>query len=65
MSKGLIIPITFGIVIKKFFDFSAIPMMLLGIAAFSCVYVGSMWLFALNKYEKNLFLNPIKKLLKK
>ena len=65
MSKGLLIPIAFGIVIKMYFDVSAIPMMLLGIAAFSCVYVGSMWLFALNKYEKNLFLNPIKKLLKK
>ena len=65
MSKGLLIPIAFGIVIKMYFDVSTVPMMLLGIAVFSCVYAGSMWLFALNKYEKNLILSPIKKLLKK
>lgn len=65
MSKGLILPIAFGIVIKEYIDFSAISMMLLGIAAFSCVYAGSMWLFALNKYEKNLILSPIKKIMKK
>ena len=65
MSKGLLIPIAFGIVIKMYFDVSTIPMMLLGIAVFSCVYAGSMWLFALNKYEKNLILSPIKKALKK
>ena len=65
MSKGLLIPIAFGIVIKMYFDVSTVPMMLLGIAVFSCVYAGSMWLFALNKYEKNLILSPIKKALKK
>lgn len=65
MSKGLLIPISFGIVIKMYFDVSTVPMMLLGIAVFSCVYAGSMWLFALNKYEKNLILSPIKNALKK
>ena len=65
MSKGLVLPIGFGIVIKMYFDVSTIPMMILGIAVFSCVYAVSMWLFALNKYEKNLFLSPIKKIIKK
>ena len=65
MSLGLIIPVAAGICIRNLFDLTNIWTFLLGIAVYTIVYCTSMWLFAMNKYEKLLVVKPLKKILKK
>lgn len=65
LSMGLIIPILVGILINKFVNLNNIILFLVSIVVYSAVYVVSMWLIAMNKYEKNLVIKPIKTVLRK
>lgn len=58
---GLILPVGLGIIIMTFIEFSSIWKMFLWIIIYALVYIISIWLFSMNKYEKSI----IKKLLGK
>lgn len=62
MMKGLIIPIGLAIISLRFIAIDNVWKLLTGIILYSTLYVVSMWLFGINKDEKNLFIAPIKKL---
>lgn len=56
---SLIIPVFYGIIISKYFYIgSIVELFLLGIT-FVIVYAVSLWLFGMNKFEKDLFLKPL------
>lgn len=65
VSRGLIIPIVFEILIKIVFNKFSISFYFLNIAIYTCLYVLSMWFWGMNKYEKNLILVPMKKIKKR
>lgn len=65
VSLGLIAPVLMGLLIRHVFDLSNIWQFLLGIVIYTVVYCFSMWIFGMNKYERNLILRPVKKLLRK
>ena len=65
LSKGLIIPVLAGSIGNLFMDFGKPMHMILGIAVYAFIYFGSMWLFGMNQYEKNLLIQPIAKVLKR
>ncbi len=65
MALGLIPALIFGVVLKKYFDFYAVYSMLLGIIVYIAVYFASMWLFAINSYEKGLITKLFAKVLKR
>ena len=62
---GLLLPIAVGAVITKTGFVKSVFSFLVGVAAYTLVYCGSMWLIGMNSYEKQLILNPAKRLLKK
>ena len=62
---GLLLPIAVGAVITKTGFVKNVFSFLVGVAAYTLVYCGSMWLIGMNSYEKQLILNPAKRLLKK
>lgn len=37
----------------------------LGVCMYTCIYIISMWNIAMNKYEKELISNPLKKIMNK
>ncbi len=59
---GLIIPVIVGVVIIRFVPLYNIWLMLLFILIYSVIYIVSMWLFAMNSFEKDLIRKPLKKL---
>ena len=61
--KGQIIPVVAGILIMRFIDMSNIFVMLVWIAIYSAIYCLSVWLLSMNRYEKDLVLAPMKKIL--
>lgn len=66
--KMAIVPIGLtivGIAIKKYLIFENWLSFLGGVLVFSCIYAALMYRVALNQYEKKLFTDPLKKLLKK
>ncbi len=65
MVPGLIAPVVLGIVMHRFFDISGVLSFLAAVAVYSVVYLGSMWQFAMNDYEKNLIRVSIQKLLRR
>lgn len=62
-SVGLIIPVAFGVVIMLFVEISSIWALILWIGAYSVVYCASMFFLGMNKYERGLILNPLRKVL--
>ncbi len=64
MTLALIPSIICGVIINRF-DINGILSLILGIIIYTIVFCLSMWLLAMNSYEKNLIIKPIKKLLKK
>ena len=65
MSIGLIVPCIAGFVINKFVPYTNVFVFGLKILAFVIVYASSMWLLAMNDYEKNLVKKPISKVVNK
>ena len=61
---GMIIPTALGFVMMKFAPLSNLYVFLGCGAAFVLVYCGSVWFLSFNKYEKNLLLGVVKKVLK-
>lgn len=64
-SKGLIIPICFGVVMKQIFNTSHIGIYMLAIVLYTVVYLCSIWYISMNEYEKAQFsrsFNVIKKM---
>ena len=64
MSRGLIIPLVFGYAIQKFkmIQISWKSIILWGVS-YIVIYAFSMWLFAMNQYEKKLFRNAVEKVI--
>lgn len=62
-SLGLIIPVAFGVVIMLFVEITSVWALILWIGAYSVVYCVSMFFLGMNKYERGLILNPLRKVL--
>lgn len=54
MAIGLIPPVAFMLLAKEYSNFDTIPVYVSGIFAYTVIYCISMWLFAMNDYEKSL-----------
>lgn len=66
IGKLYVIPIAMCVVtliISRVISFYSIPVMLIGIVLFTIIYCISAWLFIMNEYEKNLFMEPVNKAL--
>ena len=61
--KGQILPVAVGIVITRFVVIESIFMMLVWIGIYTALYCASVWLASMNKYEKELVLAPVRKVL--
>lgn len=64
MFKGLIIPVFIGILIKNLRIIDNNLMLFICIGIYIVVYVVSMWCLAMNSYEKDLILVPLKKIIR-
>ena len=62
---GIIIPVITGIVIMLFIDINSYWTLLLTILAYCAVFFASVWFISMNKYEKELFTTPIKRIINK
>lgn len=62
---GLVPPVLLGLVIDRFVRIDGILSFLIAVLVYTLVYAASMWLFAMNPYEKNLIRSPIRTLLKR
>ena len=62
LGKGMILPIIAGALIMKFVTFGGILTFALWVCIYAVVYVISMWLFGMNDFEKNLILQPVRRL---
>lgn len=54
MAIGLILPVAFMLLAKEYINFDTIPVYISGIFVYTVIYCISMWLFAMNDYEKSL-----------
>lgn len=61
---ALLLPILSGCFINKFIDLNNTVMLIIFILIYTLIYSISMWMFGLNRYEKNLIIKPIKRLIK-
>jgi O-antigen/teichoic acid export membrane protein len=64
MSVGLIIPVSSAVVAKMYIDFSRPMLFIIGILLYCAIYSISMFLFGMNRYEKELIIKPIKQVIK-
>lgn len=62
LSKGMVIPMLLGICIMKLVTFRNIGIYFLIIVLYSSVYCTSMWIFGMNKEEKELLVKPLRKI---
>lgn len=62
---GFILPVIVGIIIFNFVEINSYFVLLLTVLIYCIVYIVSCWFFSMNKYEKNLFIKPIKTVFKK
>lgn len=62
---GMIIPVTMGTLLMIFVEITSIWMFLGLVLAYSVVYCISMWLFGMNRSEKDIILTPLKKILRR
>lgn len=65
LSKGMLLPCVLGAFIMCYIKFDGIVNFGIWVVVYTAVYCGSMWLFGMNDYEKNLIMQPIKKILRK
>lgn len=64
-SLGLVIPIVLGTILTLTIEINSIWQFIICVISYSLVYCISMWFLGMNRYEKELILKPIKKLLRK
>ena len=67
IGKMSVVPILIGIVgyvLLNYFRIESILTLFLGIVLFSIIYLPAFWHLSMNSYERNLFLKPLKKVLK-
>lgn len=64
MLKGFVLPVIAGIVLQYTFDTSSLFGFGVSVLLYVIVYGLSMWMFVMNKYEKNLVVEPVKKFIK-
>ncbi|MEF9984508.1 MAG: hypothetical protein RR710_08210, partial [Oscillospiraceae bacterium] len=62
---AFIIPAIVGWILSQFVDLYRISGFMLSGVAYTGAFCASMWLLGLNRYEKDLFCNPIIRILKK
>lgn len=63
-----IVPIViciFTLILSLFIDFYSPILLLLGILIYTCLYALGEWLFTMNDYEKDIFREPVKKIVQK
>lgn len=65
LGKGLIIPAAAGYLIMRYVEFDGIVTFALWVCGYILIYGASMWLFGMNNFEKNLILQPLKKILRR
>jgi len=61
----LIIPILTGILMFVYVDLYQIDLFLICVISYTLMFCLSMWLLGLNRYEKDLFAEPLKKIFKR
>ena len=62
---GFILPIGVGVAINVFWNLDSYVELLLAAGVLTATYVGSVWFFSMNPYEKGLIKAPLKKMLKR
>lgn len=62
---GMLPVLTIGLYIMVFVNMTSIWKMLFFILLYTTLYIINIWLFSMNQFEKNLFINPLKKLIGK
>lgn len=62
---ALILPIILGVVINLFIDTNKFIVFLICITSYLAMFSISMWLFGMNKYEKDLITGPINKFIRR
>ena len=65
LSVGLIIPVVCGILLVKYVTISSFWMFAAMVIGYTIVYAVSMWLLAMNSYEKELVLSAVGKVLRR
>ena len=65
MSIPMVFVVLIGIGLNIFIPSNAIIMLGLKIIIYSLVYCGTVWLFSMNEYERNIIRKPINKILKR
>lgn len=63
LSKGLILPLVFGVLCSISISTLNIWHYLFCIIAYTGIYCLSMWMFGMEEYEKQLILNPLKRMI--
>lgn len=61
ISVALIIPVISGVIIRAYFDLSSFIYYALSVILYVIIYAVSMWLLGMNKFEKSVVLNPVRK----
>lgn len=64
ISIGIIIPVALGLVLKNYIVINTWIDLLINIVIYVLIYSINMWLIGMNKYEKNLIIKPLKKVLR-
>lgn len=62
---GMVVPAILGLVLNKFIIIDSILSFLVPVVIYTVVYVGSMWFFSMNSYEKNLIRVPVYRILRR
>lgn len=68
IGKMSVVPILIGIVgyvLLNYFRIESILTLFLGMVLFSMIYLPAFWHLSMNSYERNLFLKPLRRVLKK
>ena len=64
MSVGFIIPVVFGVILNIVIPTNGIVVFLIKIIMYCAIYLSSMWLIAMNEYEKDLIKSILGKIVK-
>lgn len=65
LAVGLLPAVVLGILLNRFVNLYKPLYLLLGIGAYALVYCAGLWLIGFNRYEKDLVLKPLRKLLRR